>query len=159
LIDVKVGGETFPALVREVQRDMLRDALVHVDFYAVRMDQEIRAEVPVEFIGESPLVVSREALLVTGATVVEIECLPANLPASIIVDLSTLVAMDSTITASDLPLTEGVSLLTAEEEMIATLNYLADLEEEEEEGEEDMLYDAEAVEVISKGKEEDDEEF
>ncbi|MBN1286989.1 MAG: 50S ribosomal protein L25 [Anaerolineae bacterium] len=150
LIDLKVEGETHPALIREVQRDSVRDILLHVDLYAVSMDRKIRTEVPIEHINEVPLVEEHEAVLVVGATTLEVECLPGNLPATLPVDLSVLVDFDTVINVSDLTMPEGVIILNDPDEMIATLTRLAAEEEEEEE-----FFDAEAVEVIGRGKAEE----
>lgn len=159
LIDLKVEDKIYPALVREVQRDSLRDSLIHVDLYAVPMDREIRTEIPIEYVNNPPLVEAYEAVLVTGTSQVEIECLPANLPASFEVDLSTLVEISDVITVGDLEIPEGVTILHDSGEMLATLSYMEEEEEEEEEELEDLFFDAEAVEVIGKGKAEEEEEF
>lgn len=153
IISLNLEGVAYPAIVRDVQRDYVRGDLLHVDFYAVSMDRPIRTEVPLEFINEPPLVAAHEAILVTGATFVEMESLPADLPASIQVDLAALVDMDTVITVADLAVPPGVTIHTNPDEMIATLSYMR--EEEEEEA---IEVDAEAVEVIGREREEDFEE-
>jgi large subunit ribosomal protein L25 len=154
IIQIKFEGEDLPAIVRDVQRDNLRDSLIHVDFYAVAMDRAIRTEVPLEFVNEPDLVASGEAMLVTGLTSVEVECLPGDLPSSIEVDTTQLVDMDTVINVSDLPVPEGVTIMVDPDELIATLTYPERAVEEEEEGEEEMLFDAEDVEVIGRGRDE-----
>ncbi len=158
LINLHLDGDDLPALVRDVQRDSLHDSLVHVDFYAVSMDRAIRTEIPLEFHGEPALVEAREAILFTGLTSIEIETLPGDLPPLIDVDLTVLEDMDDVILVSDLPIPEAVTVITDADELVATLSYMEE-EIEEEVEEEDLLFDVEEVEVIGKGKAEEDEEF
>lgn len=152
IIDLSVEGESYPALVREVQRDNLRGDVLHVDFYGVSMDRPIQAEIPLHFVGEPQLVTTGEAVLITGVNSVEVQCLPADLPPSITVDLTALVDMDTTIAVRDLVVPPGVTVLTPHDELVATLTYT-----ETGEVEELVEVDAEAVEVIRKGKEEEEE--
>jgi large subunit ribosomal protein L25 len=156
IITLNIDGQSFQALVREVQRDNIHDNPLHVDFYAVSMDRLVRTEIPLDFIGEPTLVASKEAILVTGTTFVEVESLPGNLPPSIPVDLSDLVDMDSAVTVGDLHAPTGVTFLTEAGEVVARLDYAAMAEEAEEEEEEVVEMDAEAVEVIHKGKAEEE---
>ena len=51
--------KTYPVLAREVQRDVLKGNILHVDFFAVDMDTKIRADVPIVLVGESPAVAAR----------------------------------------------------------------------------------------------------
>ncbi len=154
IININIDGKIHAALVRDVQRDNIRDTLIHVDLYSVSMDRLIRTEVPIEFINEPPLVVNNEAVLVTGYSNIEVECLPGALPSAIVVDLSKLVDVNDVIHVGDLELGTGVTSITGEGELIATLNYV--IEEEAEVEEDEALFDADAVEVVSKGKDEED---
>lgn len=157
IIQLNVEGDTYPVLVREVQRDNLRDDLIHVDLYAVSMDRAIRAEIPLDFVNEAPLVTARQAMLIAALNSVEVECLPTDLPAAIQVDTSVLVDMDTAITVADLQIPSGVEVLAEPSELVAILSYIETPEEEEEE-EEEILVDAEDVEVIARGKAEEESE-
>ena len=156
LISLKVKDKKDPhmVLVREVQRDILTRSLLHVDFYDIVMTDKLHASVPLRFVGTSPLVFQGEAVLNEILSVIEVECLPADLPASIDVDISVLTEFDSVIRVSDLSVQDGVEVLVAAAETIAGLAAVAVEEEPEEELVEEALEDADAedVEVVGKGK-------
>ena len=155
LIEINVGGSSIPTLARDVQRDPVRGDLLHIDFYRVAMDRLIRADIPLVFVGESPMVTSKEAIVVTFLSNVEVEALPAELPPSIQVDISSLVEIGQHILVSDL-VTDGSVRVTADEsELIARLDHPHVIEEEEEEIEEEEGEVGE-VEVIRERHEEDE---
>jgi len=86
---------------------------------------------------------------------VEIECLPENLVAEIEVDLSAIRTADDVLHVSDITAPKGVEILTDPELVVARFEFAAS--EEEEAGGEEMEASAEAVEVISKGKKEEED--
>jgi large subunit ribosomal protein L25 len=139
LIDLKVDGEEHTVLVRDVQRDVIRRDLIHIDFLKVAMDVEIRTTVPVELVGEAPAARELGGVLVTGVTEIEVEALPSDLPDRIVVDLEPLHEIDDAITVGDLYLSEGVRVLTDQSENVAHVIYMAEEEEEEEEELEGLL--------------------
>ncbi len=96
------------SLIQEVQRHPLRSGVVHVDFHAVSMTEEISTDVVIEAFGESEGVKSFGGLLEQSIRTLSIRCLPQNLPELIRVDISKLKIGDS-IHVRDLPLPEGVS--------------------------------------------------
>ena len=119
IISLKIDdGRARNALIKDAQTDPRTGSLVHADLYLVRMDEEMKAEVPLHFVGETPLVYQQEGTLVKGLETVEIECLPANLPENFEVDISVLDEFDKTITLADLKLPEGVKFTTEEPEGI-----------------------------------------
>lgn len=138
IVALKVG-EQRPrnVLIHEVQRGAARGELRHVDFYAVRMDEALKAEVPLHFIGESTAVYRDEGSLMKNMEAVEVECLPADLPESIEVDISVLDDFEKAITLGDLTIPKGVKLVTedltaqvAKVEAPRSEEELAELEEE-----------------------------
>ena len=160
LIDVNVDGKTtHTAIARDVQRDVIKGAIIHVDFYAVDATTTIRADIPIYLVGISPAVEAREGILLTGANNVTVETLPAKLTNQIEVDLSKLKAIGDSITIGDLDLGEGVVIINEPEEMIARISQTsaarAELLEAIEEDEVDDLQVTEEPEVISRGKEEE----
>ena len=156
LVSLKVGRQTHQVLVREIQRDVIRRDIKHVDFLKVAMDVVIRASVPVELVGEALAVSELGGVLVSGLAVVEVEALPSDLPDRMVVDLELLVEIEDTITVSDLSFGEGVEVLTSMDEVLAHVIYQVEEEIEEEEVEEEFL-DEEGAEVIDEDKEEEEE--
>lgn len=161
LITVNVDGEEFPVVLREAQRDVILRTLLHVDFMAVSLTEKLQAAVPIELIGQAPAEINLAAVVVTGITELEIECLPQDMPERIEVDATVLVDMDSAIYVHDLDLPDTYEVLTDPDELIAGVTYVTIEEEpeEEEEGELAELLDEEVEpDVIEKGKKEEDEE-
>lgn len=119
IIDIAVGKNVYPVLARDVQRDILRGDILHVDFFAVDMNTKIRAEIPLHFFGESAPVVARKAVLLSGPNSLTVEMLPSRLMDKIDVDISTLLEIGDTIYVKDLHLGDDVSIMNDPEEMIA----------------------------------------
>ncbi len=104
-------------LIHEVQTNHLGRPL-HVDFYQVKMDEAIRTEVPLKLVGEAPGVFNLGGSLVQALEEVEVEALPANLPSSIEVDVSSLEELESSLSVVDIVVPEKVTILSDEHEMV-----------------------------------------
>ena len=112
IVTLKVGsGKSRNVLIHDVQHGSARGEITHVDFYIVRMDELLKAEVPVFFTGESNAVFQGEGTLVKGLEMVEVECLPGDLPESLEADISILDDFEKTITLGDLKIPAGVTLV------------------------------------------------
>jgi large subunit ribosomal protein L25 len=113
LISLKVGGEKKPrtAVVREFDRDWRRGKLIHVDFYQVKMEEKIKLEVPVVLVGEAPALKSKANMLEHGLETLTVECLPAKIPTSLEVDISSLTEPDQAIRVKDVTLEEDIAVL------------------------------------------------
>ena len=124
LIDLQIGEDkaTRPALVHSVLLDPVSNAILHVDFYQVNLKEKLTATVPLEFVGESPIVKNKEGILLELLQEVEVESLPTDIPSSIVVDISILVEVDQGIVAGDLPLPAGVELQTEADEMVCKID-------------------------------------
>ncbi len=109
LIDVSVeGGAMVKAVIKAVQSHPLTLDPMHVDLHQVRMDEEMTAEIPLKFIGESAAMKVLAGTLVKSLDKVTVKCLPANLPHEIEVQLSMLATFEDAITIADLVLGTGV---------------------------------------------------
>lgn len=155
LIEIKADGKSTTVLAREVQRDVLRNEILHVDFFALDMSAKIEIDVPVHYINESPAVESKIGILVSGPTVITIETLPSHLISVIDIDISTLVQIGDSIHVRDLNLGPDIAILNDPDEMIVRVSQPAAARSEEEEAAEAAAA-AETtpgeVEIIKKGK-------
>lgn len=95
------------AMVQDIQSDPLSRQLIHVDFHAVNEDDNLTATLPIILNGE-PEGVKSGGILEHTLREIEIQCRPADLPASFEYDISEMSIGDS-IHVSDLNLGEGVS--------------------------------------------------
>lgn len=155
LVTLTVDGLDEPkrVLVRELQRDAISHSALHVDFYEVIMTEKLTAEVPIVLVGESPIVKAGEGFLFVGLDTVEIECLPADLPPQIEVDISTLQAINDAILVSDLQVDEAVEILVDPDETVVKI-----LPPVEEEIEEVVVEEEAEIEVVGEEAEAEAEE-
>ena len=158
LVALKVDSAKRPKMViiRDIQREPLTGGLLHVDLYQVKMEERIKIEVSLLFVGEAPAIRDRGGILVQNMTSVEVECLPANMPHNIEVDLSVLTELDQAVHVKDLSVDEGVTILTDPEQSIIQIarskvevEIAAELMAAEAEAEEEMEEAAETTEVAS----------
>ncbi|TSA44407.1 50S ribosomal protein L25 [bacterium] len=109
-------------VIKDVQKDILSGQPIHVDFYQVRMDEEIEAEVELVFVGESPAVKELGGVLVKNMDAVEIKCLPGNLLSRIKVDISRIKTFDDYIYIKDLTISDKVEVLVDAETVVAMVS-------------------------------------
>ena len=89
-LEIRDRGKTSTriSLIQEVQHHPVRGEIIHIDFHAVSMTEEIDAEVVLEPEGEPIGVKTFGGLLQQNMRSLSIRCLPQNLPEIIIVDVS-----------------------------------------------------------------------
>ncbi|MBM3257297.1 MAG: 50S ribosomal protein L25 [Candidatus Liptonbacteria bacterium] len=121
VVQLVVGKEKRPALVQEVERDYLTDEVSHVDFYQVRMDQKIRAKVPLEFIGIAPGVRDKGGILNKSLSEIEVEALPGDLPHRLTADVSSLDDLNKTLYVKDLAIPAEVKVLVEGDTAVVTV--------------------------------------
>jgi large subunit ribosomal protein L25 len=160
LVALKVDSAKRPKMViiRDIQREPLTGGLLHVDLFQIKMEERIKIEVSLLFVGEAPAIRDRGGILVQNMNSVEVECLPANMPHNIEVDLSVLEEIDQAVHVKDLSVDEDVTILTDPEQsiiQIARSKVEVEIAEElvaaeaEAEAEEEMAEAAETTEVAS----------
>jgi large subunit ribosomal protein L25 len=120
VVNLLIGKESKPAMIHEVARDAVTSEVIHVDLHQVRMDELVKAHVPLEFVGESPLVKAGTAVVNKAMSEIEVEAFPQNLPHSITVDLSTLDEVDKSIYVKDLKVAKDVTVLADADAAVAT---------------------------------------
>lgn len=106
-------------IIKEVQKDVLSGNPIHVDFYQVRMDEEIEATVEIDFVGEPPAVKELGGVLVKNIDEVDVKCLPGDLPPKIVVDVNLLKTFDDYIYVKNLKVSDKVELLVDPETVVA----------------------------------------
>jgi large subunit ribosomal protein L25 len=158
LVTVKLDGKEHATLVRERQKDIIYRTLLHVDFQAISMTETVRAQVPIHISDvEAPATKTYGAMINTGLELLEIECLPQDLPDRIDIDVSGLIEIGDQILVKDIQLPDGVLVLDDPETLIVVASPPI-AEEEEEEEEEEFLEEGLEPEVIGREEEEGEEE-
>ena len=130
------GKDERNVLIKDIQKDVLSGMARHVDFYQVRMDEEIEAEIELVFTGESAAVKELGGILVKNMDAIQVKCLPGDLPPEMEVDITPIKTFDDYIYVKDLPFSEKVEVLVDPETVVAMVSEprseeeLADLETE-----------------------------
>jgi len=123
LIDLDIDAkEQSNVIIHEMQKDPVTGNFDHVDFFQVKMDEKIKTEIELVFVGESAAVKEAGGVLVKNLDKVEVECLPADLPSSIEVDISSIKNFDDYIYAKDLKVGSGVELKVDLETVVALVS-------------------------------------
>ena len=152
-VDSKGEDGGIPVLLKDYQLDPLTEKIIHLDFIKVSMEEKVSVEVPVEIKGESKGVKEGGGVLDHLLWQVKVECLPKDIPESIVVDVSDLEVGDS-LHVEDLNVSEGVKILTSSKDVVLAVTSAVEEEAEEEALEET----SEEPEVIKEKKDKDEEE-
>ncbi|PLX26742.1 50S ribosomal protein L25 [Candidatus Parcubacteria bacterium] len=121
LVDFVVEGDKEPVkvLFQDIQYDVVKGNMTHVDFLQIQMGVEMETTIALEFVGEPAAVKALGGTLAKNIDTVSVRCLPKNLVGSIEVDLSTLETFEDAIHVKDLKLPEGIVATDNPTNMIA----------------------------------------
>jgi large subunit ribosomal protein L25 len=119
LVDLRVDGDHFLALPREVQRDLIKGRFVHVDFLRIARDEKITVEVPVHVVGESHGV-KEGGVVEHHLWNLQVECLPTDVPTHIDADITKL-GINESLKVSDLAPPEKCTILTSLDEVVVSV--------------------------------------
>jgi large subunit ribosomal protein L25 len=113
LVKLKLGHEHNPrtVMIREVQIDNFKGGVLHVDFYQVNLAEVIRVNVPITLTGESAAAKMKGNSLVQELNELTVQCLPANIPSVVEVDVTPLVTADQLVRVKDLPAIKDVTII------------------------------------------------
>ena len=129
LVTIQLDGDEYPALVREKQRDYIKNRLLHVDFLTVSLTENIRATVSIHLFGVSAAVKDFNAVLVNNLESLEVECLPTDLPERIELDISVLAHPGDGIRVRDVSVSDKIRVLDDPDTMVVVATF-AKVEEE-----------------------------
>jgi len=102
IVEVELGKETRPVLIHNIQYHPVEGQILHVDFLQVDLKKKVKAEVPVELIGESPAEKQALGTVVQYVDEIEVEALPTEIPDKFEVDISILAEVDQMIQVKDI---------------------------------------------------------
>ena len=154
------GRERLNCLIKEYQLEPISHSLLHADFYEVAMDETLEVRVPLETEGEAYGVKTEGGLMDIVHRELHVECLPGDIPESIVVQVTNLKIGD-VIRVRDIVISDKVKILDDPETVVVAIEHPR---AEEEVAPVAVEGEAEAEpEVIKKGKaveptEEDEEE-
>ena len=112
ILTVTIDGKPVQAVLRDLQRHPARPVILHADLQRVSANEKMHLRVPLHFIGAdvSPGVKTAGGLFIHELNEVDVECLPANLPEFIAVDVTAMNVGDH-LHLSDLIMPAGVDLV------------------------------------------------
>jgi large subunit ribosomal protein L25 len=118
IFDLEIGGKRRKVILKEFQREPLRGKLLHADFYEVALDKRLEVKVHIELEG-TPVGVKLQGGIVDFVTrELELECLPADIPEKIVVDISHL-ELGKHLRVSDIKLSDKVKVLMEPDVVVA----------------------------------------
>jgi large subunit ribosomal protein L25 len=112
------GGKTSKAMIVDWQYEPIKGALLHIDLKRIAMDQKLQVSVPIVLKGEAEGVKTDGGILEQVLRELEIECLPADIPASIEANISHL-KFGTDLRVSDLPHIDKVKFVTEPTQLVA----------------------------------------
>ena len=152
LVTLDMNGTEVPALMREMQNDVLAGTPIHVDFSEVSLTQKVRVTVPLYLVGEAIGVKLGGGVLEQTLRSIDVECLPTDIVEKFEIDVSKL-NVDETMFVRDLQLGDKQSIVTRGEIPVAVVKAPDDVPAA---GGAAAAGEAEKTpEVIKKGKEEE----
>jgi len=132
LVSLEVDGEKAKSVfVREIQRDAITRELRHVDFYQVKRTEKIAVDVPIVLVGEAPALKFKGRMLVHGINSLNVECLPANVPPQIDIDITKLEEVDQAINVKDIVLDPEITFHADPEQLVVKISEVMVREVEE----------------------------
>ncbi len=144
LVTLDMNGTEVPALMREMQNDVLAGTPIHVDFSEVSLTEKVRVTVPLYLVGEPVGVKIGGGILQQALRTVDVECLPEDIAEKFEIDVSGM-NVDQTMFVRDLDLGEKQTVVTRGELAVAVIKAPDDAP---------GAAAGESPEVIKKGKEE-----
>lgn len=121
IIRLTVDGAAHDVLVKDFQEDVLSGGIIHIDFYEIESGKLLRTNVPVHLTGNA-IGVREGGVLEHRLHVIEVECLPKDIPEEISVDIVSL-TVGQAIHVADLPAIEGVRVLNTPDQIIVAVTH------------------------------------
>jgi large subunit ribosomal protein L25 len=120
ILELHVGGATYPAIVKDMQRDPIKRRVNHVDFMQIDLTEEIVMAVPVHLTGTAKLVVQGGGLVDPAVDRIEVRAAANNIPNEILIDV-TAMGMDDIIRLGDIQLPKGVTAVADPDLVVVTV--------------------------------------
>jgi len=119
IFDVEIAGHpAAKAMIVDWQREPIKDRLIHIDLKRIALDKVLRVRARVKLLGIPIGVKAEGGILDQVLRQVEVECLPADIPGHIDVDVSEL-GMHQVVRVSDLPHSDKIKYITPEDATVA----------------------------------------
>jgi large subunit ribosomal protein L25 len=120
IFDLTLGEQAnaAKAMIVDWQREPINDKLIHIDLKRIALDKTLRVSVPIKLVGIAAGVKTEGGILDQVLREVEIECLPADIPSHIDVDITNL-GLHHVLRVSELPHSDKIKFLADEDATVA----------------------------------------
>ncbi len=117
-LNLLIDGHKKLAIIKDIDRDPIRNSLRHVAFHTINQNDVITTEVPIILVGKGESVAERAGLVILQALEhIEIKAKPADLPESIELSIVNLATDDDKLTVADIKLPAGVEFDDIDQDM------------------------------------------
>jgi large subunit ribosomal protein L25 len=155
IFDLDVNGERSKVMIVDWQNEPIKGTLLHIDLKRIAMDQKMTVSVPIHLSGVPEGVKTQGGILDQVMREVEIECLPADIPSHLDVDVSHM-AFGDVLRVADLPHSDKLTFLTEETQTVAHVTHVKEAVVETPAVEGDVAAAPAEPEVIKKGKQDEE---
>ena len=142
IYEIEIEGDTQYVMIKELQYHPVNDDIIHIDLMRVRRSEKIKIAVPLILVGDAEGI-KEGGVLSQAMTQIEIECFPTDVPKNIELDITEL-EMNNSYSVADLKVVDDVTILSASDLNIVSIQPPA--AEEELLEEEEMIEGEEMVE-------------
>ncbi len=154
IFELQLDGENTMAMIVDWQNEPIKGSMLHVDVKRIAMDKKLTVQVPIVLVGEAIGIKQEGGVLEQVLREIQVECLPADIPNSIEVDVSAL-THGQVLRVKDLAHGGKLDFLTDEESPVAHIVHIKEVvEPTAEAAAAEAAAGAAEPEVIKKGKQE-----
>jgi large subunit ribosomal protein L25 len=119
IFDVEIPGHSAAkAMIVDWQREPIKDQLIHIDLKRIALDKVLHVKVRVKLLGVPKGVKTEGGILDQVLREVDIECLPADIPSHIDVDVTEL-GLHQVLRVNGLPHSDKIKYINAEDATVA----------------------------------------
>jgi len=158
IVDIELDGESYFAMLKDVQTHPITNDILHLEFYNIDRSQKVEVTIPIRLVGKE--ISKFEGAVVHQLDEVEIRCPSTEIPRQIKLDVSEL-TLGHSLHVSDLEAIEGIEILNDPDEMIVSVTTIDEEPEDELEeeltGEEPVLIGSEDDDEVEESPEDDEE--
>ncbi|HHU69019.1 MAG TPA: 50S ribosomal protein L25, partial [Thermoanaerobacterales bacterium] len=129
LINLKVNDNENTVMLREIQKSIIKDDIIHADFFKISLKEKIEVTVPIVLLGDA-VGIKDGGILQNQLRELSVKVLPTEIPDTIEIDISNL-EFGEAVAVKDVEVAPEIELLNDPDEIIASV--IAPMEEEEEE--------------------------
>jgi large subunit ribosomal protein L25 len=120
ILELQVGDDKYPAIVKEMQRDPVKRVVRHVDFMQISLTELITMDVPVHLKGTAKAVLADGGLVDATVNTIQVRATATNIPNEILIDVTDM-GMQDVIRLAEIQLPTGVTAVGDPDLVVVTV--------------------------------------